>query len=73
MIFTNIQINFKADVPKTIIKGKVKVQIEIDDKPNLLNPLDTKRIKITCFDFELEDKFKMYANRNPIILKEWSL
>jgi helix-turn-helix protein len=72
MIFTNIQINFKADVPKTIIKGKVKVQIEIDDKPNLLNPLNTKRIKITCFDFELEDKFKMYANRNPIILKTWS-
>jgi hypothetical protein len=72
MTFDNIQIKFTADVPKTIIKGKVKVQIEIDDKPNAFDPLTTKRIKITCFDFELKDRLKMYANRNPIILKEWS-
>jgi hypothetical protein len=72
MTFNNIQIKFTADIPKTIVKGKNKVQIEIDDKPNAFDPLETKRMKITCFDFELQDKLKMYANRNPIILKEWS-
>jgi hypothetical protein len=73
MTFNNIQIKFTADVPKLIVKGKVKVQIEIDDKPDHYKPLEAKRMKITCYDFELQDRLKMYANRNPIILKEWSL
>ena len=72
MIYTNVQLNLKADVPKTIIKGDVKVQIEIDDSTLHKNPIDIKRIKVTCFDFQLEDTLKRYANRNPIILKTWS-
>lgn len=72
MIFDKPEIVIKPNVPKLVVFGEVKVQIEIDDKPNVLNPLDSKRIKITCFDFEVESRLKMYAKRNPKILKTWS-
>lgn len=62
----------KADVPTYKIKGDIKITIEIDDvKKPLLNNDEYKRIKITCFDFQLDDTLKRYKKRNPKIIKKW--
>jgi hypothetical protein len=46
--------------------------IEIDEQRMVNKFEEPKRLKITCFDFQLAETLDRYKSRNPKIIKEWS-
>jgi hypothetical protein len=69
--FIKSQIIYKPNVPSVKIKGNKRIMIEIDEQRMINKFENPKRLKITCFDFQLAETLERYKSRNPIILKEW--
>lgn len=69
--FAIYELVYRPVVPTQTIKGDKRVTIEIDEPNQLSLSKDKKRIKVTCFDFQLTDTLERYKSKNPIILKEW--
>ena len=69
--FSIYELVYRPVVPTQIIKGDKRVTIEIDEPNQLSLSKDKRRIKVTCFDFQLNDTLERYKSKNPIILKEW--
>jgi hypothetical protein len=70
--FIKSQMIYRPTIPSVKIKGNKKIMIEIDEQRMVNKFEDPKRIKITCFDFQLAETLERYKSRNPIIIKEWS-
>lgn len=69
--FIKSQMIYKPNVPSVKIKGNRRVMIEIDEN-RLLNKMEeARRLRITCFDFQLAETLERYKSRNPTIIKEW--
>jgi hypothetical protein len=69
--FIKSQMIYKPNVPSVKIKGNKRIMIEIDEQRIINKFEEPKRLKITCFDFQLAETLERYKSRNPIILKEW--
>ena len=69
--FIKSQMIYKPNVPSVKIKGNKRIMIEIDEQRMINKFEEPKRLKITCFDFQLAETLERYKSRNPIILKEW--
>jgi hypothetical protein len=69
--FIKSQMIYKPNVPSVKIKGNKRIMIEIDEQRMVNKFEEPKRLKITCFDFQLAETLERYKSRNPIILKEW--
>ena len=69
--FIKSQMIYKPNIPSVKIKGNKRIMIEIDEQ-KVVNKFDEpRRLKVTCFDFQLAETLEHYKSRNPIILKEW--
>lgn len=69
--FIKSQMIYKPNIPSVKIKGNKRIMIEIDEQ-KVVNKFDEpRRLKVTCFDFQLAETLERYKSRNPIILKEW--
>ena len=69
--FIKSQMIYKPNVPSVKIKGNKRITLEIDEN-RIINKFEqAKRLKITCYDFQLAETLERYKSRNPIILKEW--
>ena len=69
--FIKSQMIYKPNIPSVKIKGNKRIMIEIDEQKVVNKFEEPKRLKITCFDFQLAETLERYKSRNPIILKEW--
>ena len=69
--FIKSQMIYKPNVPSVKIKGNKRIMIEIDEQRIINKFEEPKRLKITCFDFQLAETLERYKSRNPKILKEW--
>jgi hypothetical protein len=69
--FIKSQMIYKPNVPSVKIKGNKRIMIEIDEQRIVNKFEEPRRLKVTCFDFQLAETLERYKSRNPIILKEW--
>lgn len=69
--FIKSQMIYKPNVPSVKIKGNKRIMIEIDEQRVYTKYETPRRIKVTCYDFQLAETLERYKSRNPIILKEW--
>jgi hypothetical protein len=70
--FIKSQMIYRPTIPSVKIKGNKKIMIEIDEQRMVNKFEEPKRLKITCFDFQLVETLERYKSRNPKIIKEWS-
>ena len=69
--FIKSQMIYKPNIPSVKIKGNKRIMIEIDEQKIVNKFEQPRRLKVTCFDFQLAETLERYKSRNPIILKEW--
>ena len=69
--FIKSQMIYKPNIPSVKIKGNKRIMIEIGEQKVVNKFEDPRRLKVTCFDFQLAETLERYKSRNPIILKEW--
>lgn len=69
--FIKSQMIYKPNIPSVKIKGNKRIMIEIDEQKVVNKFEQPRRLKVTCFDFQLAETLERYKSRNPIILKEW--
>lgn len=69
--FIKSQMIYKPNIPSVKIKGNKRIMIEIDEQKVVNKFEEPRRLKVTCFDFQLAETLERYKSRNPIILKEW--
>ena len=69
--FIKSQMIYKPNIPSVKIKGNKRIMIEIDEQKVVNKFEEPRRLRVTCFDFQLAETLERYKSRNPIILKEW--